>query len=149
PASPDDLAYIIYTSGSTGKPKGVQVKHRGLVSLFDPKSRMPGLAPGDRLLAITTISFDIATLDMLMPLSSGATLVVADRYAAGDPFELARLLESHDVTFLQATPFTWRLLANSGWTGKHDLRMVSGGEALPRDLANRLLPLGSELWNCY
>jgi len=149
PSSPDDLAYIIYTSGSTGKPKGVQVKHQGLVSLFDPKSRMPGLAPGDRLLAITTISFDIATLDMLMPLSSGATLVVADRYAAGDPFELARLLESHDVTYLQATPFTWRLLANSGWTGKHDLRMVSGGEALPRDLANRLLPLGRELWNCY
>jgi amino acid adenylation domain-containing protein len=149
PASPDDLAYIIYTSGSTGKPKGVQIRHRPLVNLFDPESRMPGLAPGDRLLAITTISFDIATLDMLMPLSSGATLVIADRYAAGDPFELARLLESLDVTFLQATPFTWRLLVNSGWTGKHDLRMVSGGEALPRDLANRLLPLGRELWNCY
>jgi amino acid adenylation domain-containing protein len=149
PASPNDLAYIIYTSGSTGKPKGVQIRHRPLVSLFDPKSRMPGLAPGDRLLAITTISFDIATLDMLMPLSSGATLVVADRYAAGDPFELAQLLQSHDVTFLQATPFTWRLLVNSGWTGKHDLRMISGGEALPRDLANRLLPLGRELWNCY
>jgi amino acid adenylation domain-containing protein len=149
PASPNDLAYIIYTSGSTGKPKGVQIRHRPLVNLFDPKSRMPGLAPGDRLLAITTISFDIATLDMLMPLSSGATLVIADRYAAGDPFELARLLESHDVTFLQATPFTWRLLVNSGWTGKHDLRMISGGEALPPDLANRLLPLGRELWNCY
>jgi len=149
PASPDDLAYIIYTSGSTGKPKGVQVRHRGLVNLFDSRSRMPGLAPGDRLLAITTISFDIATLDILMPLSSGATLVVADRYAAGDPFELARILEKFDVTFLQATPFTWRLLMSSGWAGKHDLRMVSGGEALPRDLANRLLPLGRELWNCY
>jgi amino acid adenylation domain-containing protein len=147
--SPHDLAYIIYTSGTTGKPKGVQVTHRSLVNLFDPKSKMPGLAPGDRLLAITTISFDIATLDMLLPLCSGATLVVADRYAAGDPFELARLLDEYDATFLQATPFTWRLLVSSGWSGKSNLKMVSGGEALPRDLANRLLPLGLQLWNCY
>jgi thioesterase domain-containing protein len=74
---------------------------------------------------------------------------VADRYAAGDPFDLANLVEKHNVTYLQATPFTWRLLASSGWAGKRDLRMVSGGEALPRDLANRLIPLGKELWNCY
>ena len=149
PGAPDDLAYIIYTSGSTGKPKGVPIRHSALVNLFDPASRMPGLAAGDRLLAVTTISFDIATMDMLLPLCSGATLVIADRFAVGDPFELARLLEEHDATFLQATPFTWRLLVNSGWTGKRNLRMVSGGEALPRDLANRLLPLGQELWNCY
>jgi amino acid adenylation domain-containing protein len=145
----DDLAYIIYTSGSTGKPKGVQVRQRGLVSLLDPKSGMPKLTPDDRLLAITTIAFDIATWDMLLPLTSGATLVVADRFAAGDAFELARLLEENDATLLQATPFTWRLLVNSGWMGKANLRMVSGGEALPRDLANQLLPLGQELWNCY
>ena len=150
PAAPDDLAYIIYTSGSTGKPKGVQIRHRSLVNLFDPKSRMPQVAAGDRLLAITTISFDIATWDMLMPLSLGATLVVvADRYAAGDPFELANLVEKHDVTYLQATPFTWRLLAAQDRTGKRNLDMVSGGEALPRDLANHLIPLGQELWNCY
>lgn len=149
PLSADDLAYIIYTSGSTGKPKGVQIRHRSLVNLFDPESRMPKLAPGDRLLAVTTISFDIATMDMLMPLASGATLVVADRFAAGDPFELARLLDESDATFLQATPFTWRLLVNSGWMGKRNLKMISGGEALPRDLANQLLPLGPELWNCY
>lgn len=149
PVSPDDLAYIIYTSGSTGKPKGVQIRHRALVNLFDPNSRMPQLAPCDRLLAITTISFDIATLEMLMPPTSGATLVVADRFAAGDPFELARLLDANDATVLQATPFTWRLLANSGWSGKPNLRMISGGEALPRDLVNQLLPLGQELWNCY
>ena len=147
--SPDDLAYIIYTSGSTGKPKGVQIRHRPLVNLFDSNSRMPKLAPGDRMLAITTISFDIATMDMLMPLASGATLVVADRYAAGDAFELARLLDECDATLMQATPFTWRLLVSSGWTGKPNLRMISGGEALPRDLANELLPLGQELWNCY
>ncbi len=147
--SPGDLAYIIYTSGSTGKPKGVPIRHRALVNLFDPNSGMPKLAPGDRLLAITTISFDIATMDMLMPLASGATLVVAGRFAAGDAFELARLLDENDATFMQATPFTWRLLVNSGWTGKPHLRMISGGEALPRDLATQLLPLGQELWNCY
>ena len=147
--SPDDLAYIIYTSGSTGKPKGVQIRHRSLVNLFDPNSGMPKLAPGDRLLAITTISFDIATMDMLMPLASGATLVIGGRFAAGDAFELMHLLDENDATFMQATPFTWGLLVNSGWAGKANLRMISGGEALPRDLANRLLPLGQELWNCY
>ncbi|HEX3469890.1 MAG TPA: amino acid adenylation domain-containing protein [Silvibacterium sp.] len=147
--TPDDLAYIIYTSGTTGKPKGVRIMHRSLVSLFDPRSKMPELTAGDRLLAVTTISFDIATMDMLLPLSTGATLVVANRFAAGDAFELARLVEEQDITFLQATPFTWRLLVNSGWSGKRNLRMVSGGEALPRDLANELLPLGQELWNCY
>lgn len=149
PASAEDLAYIIYTSGSTGKPKGVQVKHRSLVNLFDPMSRMPRLAPGDRLLAITTISFDIATLEMLLPLCSGATLVVADKYVSGDSFELARLLKNHDITFLQATPFTWRLLVNSGWGGMPGLTMACGGEALPRDLAGSLLPLGGALWNFY
>jgi amino acid adenylation domain-containing protein len=146
---PDDLAYIIYTSGTTGKPKGVRIRHRSLVNLLDANPKMPELLPGDRLLAIATISFDIATMDMLLPLASGATLVIANRYAAGDAFELATLIDEHDVTFLQATPFTWRLLVNSGWSGKHDLRMISGGEALPRDLANDLLPLGRELWNCY
>ncbi len=150
PVSPDDLAYIIYTSGTTGKPKGVRIRHRSLVNLFDGRShRMPELGANDRLLAVATISFDIASMDMLLPLSSGATLVVADRHASGDPFALAGLIEEHDVTFMQATPFTWRLLANSGWSGKRDFRIISGGEALPRDLANDLLPLGSELWNCY
>lgn len=149
PVSADDLAYVIYTSGSTGKPKGVQIRHRSLVNLFDPKSGMPKLTSGDRLLAITTISFDIATMDMLMPLASGATLVIADRFAAGDAFELARLLKENEITLMQATPFTWRLLVNSEWQGKADLRMISGGEALPRDLANQLLALGEELWNCY
>ena len=147
--SPDNLAYIIYTSGSTGRPKGVPIRHRSLVNLFDPHSRMPQIRPGDRLLAITTISFDIASMDMLMPLASGATLVIADRFAAGDAFELARRLDENDITVMQATPFTWRLLVNSGWTGKSGLRIISGGEALPRDLANQLLPLVQELWNCY
>jgi amino acid adenylation domain-containing protein len=149
PVSPHDLAYIIYTSGTTGKPKGVRIQHRSLLNLLDANSRMPELHVGDRLLAVATISFDIATMDMLLPLSSGATLVVADRHAAGDPFALTALIEEHDITFLQATPFTWRLLVNSGWSGKPDLKMISGGEALPRDLANELLPLGRELWNCY
>jgi len=147
--SPENLAYIIYTSGSTGKPKGVPIRHRSLVNLFDPGSGMPKIVPGDRVLAITTIAFDIATMDMLMPLASGATLIVADRFAAGDAFELTRLLEENDATLMQATPCTWRLLVSSGWSGKANLRMISGGEALPRDLANQLLPLGKELWNCY
>jgi amino acid adenylation domain-containing protein len=147
--SPNDLAYIIYTSGTTGKPKGVRIRHRSLVNFLEAIRKITAIKAGERLLALATISFDIATMDMLLPLLSGATVVVASRQAAGFPFELARLIRKHDITLLQATPFTWRLLASFGWKGKPDLRMISGGEALPLDLANRLIPLGRELWNFY
>ncbi len=147
--SPDDLAYIIYTSGTTGKPKGVKIVHRALTNLLESIRREPGVKASDRWLAVATISFDIATMDMLLPLFAGATLFVAGRHAGGDPFQLASLLAENDITVLQATPFTWRLLVSSEWTGKRGLKMIAGGEALPRDLANDLIALGGELWNCY
>ena len=146
---PDQLAYIIYTSGTTGKPKGVMISHGALSSLLQSIMRKPGFSSSDRMLAVAPISFDIATMDMFLPLVAGGTLVVADRYLAADPSRLAAMLEKFAITVLQATPSVWRLLASSGWQGKRDLKMISGGETLPRDLANQLLHLGGELWNCY
>lgn len=148
-AGPHDLAYIIYTSGTTGKPKGVMIAHRSLVNVLWCMQRKPGLSDQDRMLAVATISFDIATLDMFLPLIAGGTVVVADKYAALDPMRLVEWIEKHAITVLQVTPVTWRLLVRSGWQGKQGLKMISGGEALPRELANELLKCGGALWNCY
>jgi len=147
--SPENLSYIIYTSGSTGIPKGVRITHRALLNLICSMWRRPGVNQSDRTLAVAPISFDIATMDMFLPLCSGGTLVVADRKDAVDPYRLAQLIKDHDITCMQATPATWRMMINSGWTGKRNLKMISGGEALPRELANDLLERCGELWNCY
>ena len=146
---PEDLAYTIYTSGTTGKPKGVRIRHNALLNLICSMWRQPGMNETDRTLAAIPVSFDVATMDMFLPLCSGGTLVVASRQDSVDPYRLARLLDKHDITFLQATPATWRMLAASGWTGKRNLKMCCGGESLSRDLANDLVRLGGELWNCY
>jgi amino acid adenylation domain-containing protein len=146
---PDSLAYIIYTSGSTGIPKGVPITHRALMNLICSMWRCPGATPADRTLAVAPISFDIATMDMFLPICSGGTLVIASRKDAVDPYRLAQLIREHDITCMQATPATWRMLVTSGWAGKRNLKMITGGEALPRQLANDLLARGGELWNCY
>ena len=149
PARAEDLAYLIYTSGSTGQPKGTEITHGSLVNLLDSMLREPGLSHGDTLVAVTTLSFDIAGLELFGPLVSGARLVLASREQTLDPVALAELLESSDATVLQATPSTWRMLVESGWLGKRDLRMWCGGEALSAELADNLLTRGGELWNLY
>jgi amino acid adenylation domain-containing protein len=146
---PADLAYTIYTSGTTGKPKGVRITHKALLNLICSIWQKPGVSDKDRTLATAPISFDIATMDMFLPICSGGTLVIGTRQDALDPYRLARLITEHEITCFPATPATWRLLITSGWSGKRDLKMISGGEALPRELANDLLSLGGELWNCY
>jgi amino acid adenylation domain-containing protein len=148
-AGPDDLAYVIYTSGSTGRPKGVEVRHAGVVNFLASMARTPGLAADDTLAAVTTISFDIAGLELYLPLMAGAKVVLASRETAGDGPRLAALLESSGATVMQATPATWRLLLASGWAGKRDLKALCGGEALPLDLAAELLPRIGSLWNVY
>jgi amino acid adenylation domain-containing protein len=149
PFQPSDLAYTIYTSGTTGKPKGVAITHAALLNLICSIWRIPGIGESDHTLAVAPISFDIATMDMLLPICSGGTLVLASRRDSVDPYRLAQLMEDHSITFMQATPVTWRMLISSGWKGKRNLKMISGGEALPRELANTLCRLGGELWNCY
>jgi amino acid adenylation domain-containing protein len=147
--TPDHHAYMIYTSGTTGKPKGVAIPHRALVNFLHAAMGEPGFTSFDRLLAVSPISFDIATMEVFLPLAAGGTLVVGDRFIAADPLRLAATIKRLDITVQQATPITWRLLVSSGWEGKHDLKVITGGEALPRDLANQMLDLVAELWNCY
>ncbi len=147
--TPENLAYTIYTSGSTGKPKGVQICHRTAVNFLHSMRFAPGLTEQDVLLAITTISFDIAVLELYLPLMVGAQIVLATRAVASDADRLAETLTQAGVTVLQATPATWRMLLGGGWQGDRRLKMLCGGEAMPRDLADQLLEKGGELWNMY
>ncbi|HET9651367.1 MAG TPA: condensation domain-containing protein, partial [Usitatibacter sp.] len=112
-----DLAYMIYTSGSTGLPKGVLIEHAALANLVHAMARSPGMGPGDVIVAITTLSFDMAGPEIHLPLATGATIVVAKREDARDGLALARLLERSAATVFQATPATWRLLLAAGWKG--------------------------------
>lgn len=148
-ARANDLAYVIYTSGSTGKPKGVMLEHRSVVNFLQSMHQEPGIAATDRLVAVTTLSFDIAGLEIHGPLTVGGTVVLASRATALDGVALSRLMDESEATILQATPATWRVLIESGWRGRKGLKMLCGGEALPRDLAATLLDLGGELWNMY
>jgi len=148
-AGPQNLAYVIYTSGSTGRPKGVMLEHRAVVNFLRSMQREPGIGAQDRFVAVTTLSFDIAGLEIHGPLTAGGTVVLASRAAALDGLRLAQLLERERATLLQATPATWRLLLDSGWRGRPGLKMLCGGEALPRELAEQLLATGGELWNMY
>ena len=146
---PDHLAYVIYTSGSTGRPKGVEVLRGALTNLLWSMRQWLELTSEDRVLAITTISFDIAGLDIWLPLLVGARLVVASREEASDGARLRDKIDQQGITFLQATPVTWRLLLQAGWKGKSDLQIVCTGEAMPRDLAVELAPIAPRLWNLY
>ncbi len=145
---PTDGVYVLYTSGSTGKPKGVRIRHGGLVNLLCAMRSEPGIAEDDVLLAITTLSFDIAELELLLPLIAGAGVHIADYEESHDPKKLARLIESSGATILQATPGQWQMLLDTGWKGKAGFKMLCGGEALRPSLAEALHQKG-ELWNMY
>ena len=144
-----DLAYVMYTSGSTGRPKGVQVEHGSLANLLTAMARRPGLAAGDVLLAVTTLSFDIALLELLLPLVVGAEVVVVGRETAADGGALAVALVGSGATVMQATPSTWRMLVEAGWAGGRGLKALCGGEAMSRDLADALLARCGSVWNMY
>jgi amino acid adenylation domain-containing protein len=145
----EDPAYVIYTSGSTGTPKGVVVPHRAVVNFLTSMAREPGLHAQDVLVAVTTLSFDIAVLELQLPLAVGARVVLATREESIDGRALAALLHSHGANVMQATPGTWRLLLAGGWSAENSFKALVGGEALPADLAAQLLARGVELWNMY
>jgi amino acid adenylation domain-containing protein len=146
---PEHLAYVIYTSGSTGRPKGVMIEHAAVVNFLRSMQKRPGIAATDRLLAVTTIAFDIAALEIFLPLVTGATVVLAGAAAAADSDSLARILQMHEITIMQATPATWRLLIHGGWSGRKSLKVLCGGEALTTELSAKLLECAGAVWNMY
>jgi nonribosomal peptide synthetase DhbF len=148
-AGPDDIAYVIYTSGSTGRPKGVAVSNGAVVNFLWSLRRRPGLFASDIMAAVTTISFDIAVLELYLPLLTGAKIELVSRETATDGTALANLIEASGANVLQATPATWRLLVEAGWCGNRSFRALCGGEPLPLDLADEILSRVGELWNLY
>jgi amino acid adenylation domain-containing protein len=145
----DNLAYVIYTSGSTGQPKGVQIPHRAVVNFLNSMRGQPGMTERDILAAVTTLSFDIAGLELYLPLSLGAQVVIVSSRVAADGLRLQKLLDDCGATLMQATPATWRLLLEPGWQPSRRLKILCGGEALAADLANQLLDRASAVWNMY
>ena len=149
PRFPEHLAYVIFTSGSTGAPKGVQVRQQALTNFLHSLRRAPGITSDDVVVAVTTISFDIAGLELFLPLVVGARVSLASRKTAHDGQLLAQQVLTSRATVLQATPASWQMLIESGWSGSTGLRQFCGGEALPESLAQQLVRSGSELWNLY
>jgi amino acid adenylation domain-containing protein len=146
PVPPDALAYTIFTSGSTGRPKGVDIGHRAVANLLASFRRTLDLGPGDTWVAVTTLSFDIALLELLLPPLCGADLVIATAEQAREADQLRALIEQSAATAMQATPQTWRMLLSAGGVPASLRLRLCGGETLPRDLADAL---GPGLWNCY
>ena len=149
-AAPEQLAYVLFTSGSTGRPKGVAVPRGAVANFLGSMTREPGIGPTDRLLAVTTTTFDISVLELFGPLCVGATVEIADRTMGLDATKLRARLEKGDITMMQATPTTWRLLCDVGLGEPPlSLRKLCGGEAISPELAERLHRTGGELWNLY
>lgn len=147
--SPDATAYVIFTSGSTGRPKGVEISQGAFENFTFSMQREPGFTRDDCILALTTISFDISGLELFLPLVTGGRSVVVSKEQAVDPRQLQRLLVEHGVTVMQATPATWQMLFDSAWPGDPRLKVLCGGEAFPRHLAEKFLRTCGEVWNVY
>jgi amino acid adenylation domain-containing protein len=148
-STPSNLVYVIYTSGSTGTPKGVQIEHHSLSNFIQSFQQHLKLTAEDIFLSVTTITFDIAALELFLPLTVGARVVIASRAVACDGGQLSEALLESDATIMQATPATWRLLLASRWQGNAQLKALCGGEALHSDLASQLRSRCAAVWNLY
>ena len=145
----ENLAHVIYTSGSTGKPKGVEIEHRALVNLLWSMKSELGMRERDVIVAVTTISFDIAGLEMMLPLMVGGRVEIVSREEARDGERLKRKIDESGASVLQGTPTTWRMLIEVGWEGKEGVKILCGGEAWGRELGRELLKRGAGIWNLY
>ena len=149
PLIPWQTAYAIYTSGSTGRPKGTLLPHHAVINFFQSMCSQPGMHTSDHVLASTSLSFDIAVLELLLPLTLGARVQLISRETAANPLHLAEQVKEGAITLMQATPTTWRMLLNSGWENDHPLKILCGGEVLPLELARQLRSQSTSLWNMY
>ncbi|MEN3033301.1 AMP-binding protein, partial [Chromobacterium amazonense] len=143
------LAYVIYTSGSTGQPKGVMVEHGSVANFLTAMSQQPGLTSQDTLLALTTLSFDIAGLELYLPLSQGAQCVLLDRETTQYAEKLIASIEYFSPTVMQATPTTLSMLLQRGWRADPSLKVLCGGEAMSSRLGQQLIATTEEAWNLY
>jgi len=146
---PNQLAYVIFTSGSTGRPKGVMISHKALLNFILSIQKKPGISPSDEILAVSTIAFDIAVLEIWVPLITGASIYIAVENEIKNGQLLVEIMTSHPISILQATPTTWKLLIETGWNGSPDLICLCGGEAMPKQLALELNSRCREVWNMY
>ncbi len=147
---PNASAYIIYTSGSTGKPKGVEIAHKGLYNFINSVRKAPGILPTDVWACVASVSFDMSVLDIYLPLSAGATLLLTDRDTTKDGDLLLQQLKKRKVTIMQATPSTWSIMLDSGWESSYPkIKVLAGGEALTKNIATRLHPFSTAIWNLY
>lgn len=147
--SPSTLAYVIFTSGSTGRPKGVEIEHGAVVALMETMAANPGFRAGEKILAITRLGFDLSVPDMFLAFHVGGSVAIVTQEEAADPAKLAAAFTAYRPDLVQATPSTWRALVEDGWSGSPGLRILAGGEALTRSLADRLLLRCDALWNIY
>jgi amino acid adenylation domain-containing protein len=145
----NDLAYILYTSGSTGHPKGVMIEHGNLVNLIQSVQKFPGLGSDDKLLSLTTMSFDISVLEFFLPLTVGATLYLADADFAKDGEAILALIKKENISFMQATPSTYKMMLAAEWDHRCDIKVICCGEQLPKDLADKILSKCARLFNMY
>lgn len=146
---PGDLAYVIYTSGSTGPPKGVEISHGNLANQVGHFATALDFTSADAMLWLSSFTFDISTLELMLPLCTGGRLVVAPDEARADGALLAELIDAHRVRIVQATPTTWSLLSEEALAALRNRVVLCGGEPLPAPLANRLLAAGAQLHNVY
>jgi len=146
---PHHLAYVLYTSGSTGTPKGVMLEHGSACNGLNRMRELLGISSGEVVLAVCSIAVDLAWLDVCLPLSTGGQVAVLSAEDVMFGRRIAHWLEATRATFMEATPVTWRMLLDAGWEGSEGLQMLSSGEALTEDLAERLLARGGRLWNGY
>ncbi len=147
-ATPEDLVYVIFTSGSTGRPKGVQVPHRAVVNLMTFMASELRMGPDDVFPALASFAFDMCIPELYLALVSGGRVIIGDKHLAANGEALAEVLRATGATIVHATPTTWNLLLEAGFTGK-GLKRVIGAEALPRELCTRLLEADASLYNFY
>jgi non-ribosomal peptide synthetase component F len=146
---PSKAAYVIFTSDSTGVPKGVEIPHRAVANFLTSMAQVPGLRPHDTVLAVTNVTFDIAVLELFLPLIVGGQIIIARREDVLDGFTLVQRLQQGDITVMQATPTLWAMLPEAGFKPGKTLKILVGGEPLPQDPADSLTVDGGELWNMY